>query len=131
MADEKVFVEWGPFMSSCYISLSENGKPGITLHIADDILSDNKADIPRLLSGLAGSDTEEMPLADVLPHLPPKETIVWDDEVKGDVFLGYELRGKADGYRAWVQTFVKEHPSESEKDALQATLIEARNKFFP
>lgn len=130
MAGEEVQVEWGPFMSSCYITLLKENKLGPMLHISGDV-SDSAA---RLLPGLAKHHKESWSLEEVRSALPPKDAITWSDELKGDAFLGYEIRGHGSDFRAWVQAssrFDGKELDEQQRQELLIDLLRARDLFFP
>jgi hypothetical protein len=127
MYDDDVHVEWGPFLSACYISLMAGEKFGPTLHISGDG-SDTAA---RMLSALVKHDKARVPLEDVQKALPQRDEIRWSDDLKGDGFFGYEIRGIGDGFRAWVQADGKKGLDQEQHQQLLNKLTSARDVFFP
>ncbi|WP_452181345.1 hypothetical protein [Heyndrickxia sporothermodurans] len=129
MAGESVRFSWGPFMSSCYISIMEGQNYGPMLHISGE-KSDSAA---RLLTGLSRLDEEtDYPIEDIRKFLPSKDCIEWQDELKGDHFLGYEIRGKGPNFKIWMTAKdVKADLSDNEKADLLSHLKEVISTFFP
>jgi hypothetical protein len=105
---------------------------GPLLHIANEVPS--KEELPKLLHGLAGFNKQLVSLDDVRGHLPAKTLITWVDELKGDKFMGYEIRGHGAGFRAWIKVkhgdFKSDLTSEQRQQLLDEA-IQAKEIFFP
>lgn len=86
------------------------------------------------MRGLTKYDKVKVPLSEIRPFLPEKSAISWNDELKGDKLMGYEIRGIGEGFRAWVQGTTGGHDqdlNETQKTQLLAKILQAKSTFFP
>lgn len=131
MSGDIVRFDWGPFMSSCYISIMSGESYGPTLHLSGEG-SDAAA---RILSGLTGLvPNNDYDIDFVRPHLPPKGAITWQDELRGDDLFGWEIRGAGSGFRACMtyggggsEPKLSEHQKADRLSMLQAAI----RAFYP
>lgn len=133
MTDQLVYIGWGPMMASCYISLMEGEKYGPTLQISEGLDTINPKKITSVVPQLAKLDGQKLPIAQLSSYLPQKENIAWEEELKGDRFIGYEMRGKGQGFNTYVS--LKDGGKSTElnqeqRQELLKELLTVRDMFF-
>lgn len=125
MAGEIVRFSWGVMMNSCFISIMRNGKYGETLHISGE----NGGSASKILAGLSALNHDtDYPIQDILPFLPKKGTITWEDKLY--VYMETaELRGKASNFKSFMTCKVPDKPTEADQAAAKAKLEAAIQTF--
>jgi hypothetical protein len=123
---ERVRIEWGVMMASCHVCLmdGENYGPSLMISADEGATSTILPEIARL------PHYTILPLSDVQPYLANLGDISWSDKVEGDPLFGYEIRGKGDGFRAWIRARDRQKLDEQEKLGLYNDLLEVRDRLL-